>query len=107
MTDQMSQSGFSAVIHKVSILHSYIHVQRPLTSGSSIPLCALTWHIQFCFQDALILGSVGSNRWRGSLQEIKKQEETQIKDSDMQEDSYMGNLISLSASFKMVAVNNG
>ncbi|XP_023680858.2 integrin alpha-L [Paramormyrops kingsleyae] len=44
------------------------------------------------FEDSLVLGSVGSDDWRGSLTEIKisgsKYEE--IKDSEMEENSYMG-----------------
>ncbi|XP_028451723.1 integrin alpha-M isoform X2 [Perca flavescens] len=56
MTNEMSQSGFSAVFYK----------------------------------DTLILGSVGSNSWRGSLQERHEQKETQIEDPDMPMDSYMG-----------------
>ncbi|KAA8594504.1 hypothetical protein FQN60_011639 [Etheostoma spectabile] len=56
MTNEMSQSGFSAVFYK----------------------------------DNLILGSVGSNSWRGSLQELNGEKETQIEDPDMPMDSYMG-----------------
>ncbi|XP_040043368.2 integrin alpha-M [Gasterosteus aculeatus] len=41
-------------------------------------------------KDALILGSVGSNSWRGSLQDRRGQIETQIEDPHMQMDSYMG-----------------
>uniref|UniRef100_A0A7N6B9M9 VWFA domain-containing protein n=1 Tax=Anabas testudineus TaxID=64144 RepID=A0A7N6B9M9_ANATE len=61
MTNEMSQSGFSAVV----------------------------------YNGALILGSVGSNGWRGSLQEFHNQKETQIEDPDMQVDSYMGYSISV------------
>ncbi|XP_054460569.1 integrin alpha-D [Anoplopoma fimbria] len=61
MTNEMSQSGFSAVFYK----------------------------------DTLILGSVGSNSWRGSLQEHHQQKETQIEDPHMQMDSYMGYSISV------------
>nr|XP_046258402.1 integrin alpha-D [Scatophagus argus] len=56
MTNEMSQSGFSAVFSK----------------------------------DTLILGSVGSNSWRGSLQELREGKLTQIEDPQMQMDSYMG-----------------
>ncbi|XP_031140267.1 integrin alpha-D isoform X2 [Sander lucioperca] len=56
MTKEMSQSGFSAVFYK----------------------------------DTLILGSVGSNSWRGSLQERREENETQIEDPEMPMDSYMG-----------------
>ncbi|XP_070684031.1 integrin alpha-X [Pempheris klunzingeri] len=61
MTDEMSQSGFSAVFHK----------------------------------DTLILGSVGSNSWNGSLQELHDGKETQIEDPLMQMDSYMGYSLSV------------
>ncbi|XP_030582374.1 LOW QUALITY PROTEIN: integrin alpha-L-like [Archocentrus centrarchus] len=61
MTDEMSQSGFSAVFNK----------------------------------DTLILGSVGSNSWRGSLRERRGQTETQIEDKEMQMDSYMGYSVSV------------
>lgn len=44
-----------------------------------------------CQQDTLILGSVGSNTWRGSLHEHReKEKERQIKDPEMEKDSYMG-----------------
>uniref|UniRef100_A0A671TMD9 VWFA domain-containing protein n=1 Tax=Sparus aurata TaxID=8175 RepID=A0A671TMD9_SPAAU len=56
LTDEMSQSGFSAVFYK----------------------------------DTLILGSVGTNTWRGSLQELHEQKETQIQEPSMKNDSYMG-----------------
>ncbi|XP_053190826.1 integrin alpha-D [Scomber japonicus] len=57
MTNEMSQSGFSAVAYK----------------------------------DTLILGSVGSNSWRGSLHEVEvEQTEKTIEDPDMKMDSYMG-----------------
>ncbi|KAK2815604.1 hypothetical protein Q5P01_026071 [Channa striata] len=55
-TNEMSQSGFSAVFHN----------------------------------DTLILGSVGSNSWRGSLQEIDENNETEIDDPGIEKDSYMG-----------------
>ncbi|KAM8878943.1 integrin alpha-L [Spinachia spinachia] len=42
------------------------------------------------YKDALILGSVGSNNWRGSLQDRRGPRETQIEDPHMQMDSYMG-----------------
>ena len=38
----------------------------------------------------MILGSVGTNTWRGSLQELHEQKETQIQDPLMKNDSYMG-----------------
>ncbi|KAF3687166.1 Integrin alpha-M CD11 antigen-like family member B [Channa argus] len=60
-TNEMSQSGFSAVFHK----------------------------------DTLILGSVGSNSWRGSLREIQGSKETEIDDPDIEKDSYMGYSVSV------------
>jgi len=42
-------------------------------------------------QDTLVLGSVGSNSWRGSLQIRHEQKDTQLEDPLMQMDSYMGN----------------
>ncbi|XP_044044756.1 integrin alpha-D [Siniperca chuatsi] len=61
LTNEMSQSGFSAVFYK----------------------------------DTLILGSVGSNSWRGSLQDIHEKKQTQIDDPDMPMDSYMGYSVSV------------
>ncbi|XP_074544283.1 integrin alpha-L [Halichoeres trimaculatus] len=61
MTNEMSQSGFSAVFHK----------------------------------DTLILGSVGTNSWSGALQELQGQTMTQIEDSEMPMDSYMGYSVSV------------
>ncbi|XP_031723040.1 integrin alpha-L isoform X1 [Anarrhichthys ocellatus] len=61
MTNEMSQSGFSAAF----------------------------------YNDKLILGSVGSNSWRGSLQELHEQKETQIEDPQMLMDSYMGYSLSV------------
>ncbi|XP_039469990.1 integrin alpha-L-like isoform X2 [Oreochromis aureus] len=61
LTDEMSQSGFSAVFNK----------------------------------DTLILGSVGTNSWRGSLQERRDKMETQIEDQEMEMDSYMGYSVSV------------
>uniref|UniRef100_A0A3B3ILM8 VWFA domain-containing protein n=1 Tax=Oryzias latipes TaxID=8090 RepID=A0A3B3ILM8_ORYLA len=58
LTNEMSQSGFSAAYHG----------------------------------DTLVLGSVGSNSWRGSLEERHHQHEKQISDPDMEMDSYMGKL---------------
>uniref|UniRef100_A0A672YKR3 Integrin alpha-M-like n=1 Tax=Sphaeramia orbicularis TaxID=375764 RepID=A0A672YKR3_9TELE len=46
-------------------------------------------------KDTLILGSVGSNTWRGSLHERRQQRETHIKDPQMEEDSYMGYSVSV------------
>uniref|UniRef100_A0A4W6DAR3 VWFA domain-containing protein n=1 Tax=Lates calcarifer TaxID=8187 RepID=A0A4W6DAR3_LATCA len=46
-------------------------------------------------RENLILGSVGSNSWRGSLQELQEQNETQIVDPKMLEDSYMGYSVSV------------
>nr|XP_024658486.1 integrin alpha-M-like isoform X1 [Maylandia zebra] len=60
LTDEMSQSGFSAVFNK----------------------------------DTLILGSVGTNSWRGSLQERRDKTET-IEDQEMEMDSYMGYSVSV------------
>ncbi|XP_044044763.1 integrin alpha-L-like isoform X2 [Siniperca chuatsi] len=60
MTNEMSQSGFSAVFYK----------------------------------DTLILGSVGSNSWRGSFQDLHEQNKHK-KDPHMQMDSYMGYSISV------------
>ncbi|XP_036069753.1 integrin alpha-D isoform X2 [Oryzias melastigma] len=60
LTNEMSQTGFSAAYYK----------------------------------DTLVLGSVGSNSWRGSLEqrenEDEEQHEDQILDPDMEMDSYMG-----------------
>ncbi|XP_068177473.1 integrin alpha-D isoform X2 [Antennarius striatus] len=42
------------------------------------------------YKDTLILGAVGSNGWRGSLQEIRQHKQTQITDPEMKMDSYMG-----------------
>ncbi|KAL3067537.1 hypothetical protein OYC64_017292 [Pagothenia borchgrevinki] len=61
LTNEMSQSGFSAVF----------------------------------FNDTLILGSVGSNTWRGSLQARRGEIETQIEDPHMLDDSYLGYSISV------------
>lgn len=61
MTNEMSQSGFSAVF----------------------------------YNDTLVLGSVGSNSWRGSLQIRHEQKDTQLEDPLMQMDSYMGYSISV------------
>ncbi|XP_019735483.1 integrin alpha-M isoform X1 [Hippocampus comes] len=47
------------------------------------------------YKDILILGSVGSNSWRGALYERQDQTETQIEDSQMQMDSYMGYSVSV------------
>ncbi|KAM9792574.1 integrin alpha-M [Neosynchiropus ocellatus] len=41
-------------------------------------------------KDTLILGSVGSNSWRGALHERQKETENQIEDPLMEMDSYMG-----------------
>uniref|UniRef100_A0A3Q4HY41 VWFA domain-containing protein n=1 Tax=Neolamprologus brichardi TaxID=32507 RepID=A0A3Q4HY41_NEOBR len=59
LTDEMSQSGFSAVFNK----------------------------------DTLILGSVGTNSWRGSLQERRDKTEKTIQDQEMEMDSYMGQVV--------------
>ncbi|XP_070775265.1 integrin alpha-L [Enoplosus armatus] len=61
ITNELSQSGFSAVFYK----------------------------------DTLILGSVGSNSWRGSLQRRHEQKQTQIEDPQMQMDSYLGYSVSV------------
>ncbi|KAM9857426.1 integrin alpha-L [Aulostomus maculatus] len=61
MTEEMSQSGFSAVY----------------------------------YEDTLILGSVGSNSWRGSLYEVHKETERQTEDPFMQMDSYLGYSVSV------------
>ncbi|XP_071359889.1 integrin alpha-M [Trachinotus anak] len=45
--------------------------------------------------DNLILGSVGSNSWRGSLQELHGLKKTQLEDPHMPEDSYMGYSVSV------------
>ncbi|KAM9363270.1 integrin alpha-L [Symphorus nematophorus] len=42
------------------------------------------------YKDTLILGSVGSNSWRGSLQEHREEKQTEIKDPDIPMDSYLG-----------------
>ncbi|XP_077575278.1 integrin alpha-L [Stigmatopora nigra] len=41
-------------------------------------------------RDTLILGSVGANGWRGALYQRRHQVESQIEDSQMHMDSYMG-----------------
>ncbi|KAJ0050840.1 hypothetical protein NL108_008186, partial [Boleophthalmus pectinirostris] len=46
-------------------------------------------------KDALLLGSVGSRTWRGSLHELRGETETQIQDSEQEEDSYMGYSVSV------------
>ncbi|KAJ0033418.1 hypothetical protein NQD34_000525 [Periophthalmus magnuspinnatus] len=61
LTEEMSQTGFSAVYGK----------------------------------DTLLLGSVGSQTWRGSLHELQGKTETQIQDSEQKEDSYMGYSVSV------------
>lgn len=45
---------------------------------------------QFCQQDTLILGAVGSNSWRGTLMEFQNGIRTQIEDPLMEMDSYLG-----------------
>ncbi len=70
------------------ILH--LPTQLLLATGSFTPLCAKTRPAHFCQQDTLILGSVGSNSWLGSLQEIHEEKQTQIEDPLMKNDSYMG-----------------
>ncbi|KAM9363267.1 integrin alpha-L-like [Symphorus nematophorus] len=47
------------------------------------------------YKDTLILGSMRSNSWRGSLQEQHEQNQTQSDDPDIQTDSYLGNTISV------------
>ncbi|XP_060942973.1 integrin alpha-M-like [Limanda limanda] len=47
------------------------------------------------YNNTLILGSVGSKSWGGSLQEIHEGKETQIEDPPMKKDSYMGYSISV------------
>ncbi|CAJ1053080.1 LOW QUALITY PROTEIN: integrin alpha-M [Xyrichtys novacula] len=42
------------------------------------------------YKDTLILGSVGTNSWKGSLQELKGQTTTHVEDSQMEMNSYMG-----------------
>lgn len=44
--------------------------------------------------DALLLGSVGSRTWSGSLHELRGEAEAQIEDSEMMQDSYMGYSVS-------------
>lgn len=74
LTEEMSQSGFSATFS----------------------------------QDSLILGSVGSNTWRGSLHEHReKEKERQIKDPEMKEDSYMGYSVSAGERNKTVLYFTG
>ncbi|KAG5278800.1 hypothetical protein AALO_G00102900 [Alosa alosa] len=48
-------------------------------------------------EDTLILGSVGSNNWKGSLYQIKDKDssEIEIQDPDMKTDSYMGYSVSV------------
>lgn len=78
----------------ISLIFGYLFSDRspPNSSavGGSTPLCALTMSAHFCQQENLILGSVGSNSWRGSLQEHHEQKEIQIEDPLMKMDSYMG-----------------
>lgn len=50
----------------------------------------MTRYAHFCYQDTWILGSVGSNTWRGSLQERRGTNSTEIVFPHMQIDSYMG-----------------
>uniref|UniRef100_A0A1A7WS47 Integrin, alpha L (Antigen CD11A (p180), lymphocyte function-associated antigen 1, alpha polypeptide) n=2 Tax=Iconisemion striatum TaxID=60296 RepID=A0A1A7WS47_9TELE len=47
------------------------------------------------YKDTLILGSVGSNSWRGALHEHQEQDQEQISDSEMKKDSYMGYSLSV------------
>ncbi|XP_029293609.1 integrin alpha-X [Cottoperca gobio] len=47
------------------------------------------------YNDTLILGSVGSNSWRGSLQNRHEEIERQIEDPLMKNDSYMGYSVSV------------
>ncbi|KAF7225371.1 integrin alpha-L isoform X1 [Nothobranchius furzeri] len=47
------------------------------------------------YKNTLILGSVGSNSWRGSLHEHQEQDKEQISDSEMKKDSYMGYSLSV------------
>ncbi|XP_008292527.1 integrin alpha-X [Stegastes partitus] len=47
------------------------------------------------YEDTLILGSVGSNSWRGSLQQMQENKDEQIKDPEMTQDSYLGYSISV------------
>ncbi|XP_060931013.1 integrin alpha-M-like [Limanda limanda] len=47
------------------------------------------------YNNTLILGSVGSKSWGGSLREIHEGKETQIEDPLMKKDSYMGYSISV------------
>lgn len=46
--------------------------------------------VNFCQQDTLILGAVGSNRWRGALMEYKNGKIRQIEDPLIETDSYLG-----------------
>ncbi|XP_045904452.1 integrin alpha-L-like, partial [Micropterus dolomieu] len=57
-----------------------------LSVGSSTHFNALTRPAYLCQQDTLILGSVGTNSWRGFLH---KQKPTQTEVPHMQMDSYM------------------
>ncbi|XP_071359348.1 integrin alpha-L-like isoform X3 [Trachinotus anak] len=51
--------------------------------------------LRFVIGDTLILGSMGSNSWWGSLQELHEQKETQIEDPHIENDYYMGYSISV------------
>lgn len=44
----------------------------------------------FCPQDSLLLGAVGSNEWRGALMEYKNGKIRQIEDPLIGADSYLG-----------------
>ncbi|CAL9700891.1 unnamed protein product [Knipowitschia caucasica] len=46
-------------------------------------------------KNGLVFGSVGSRTWRGSLHEIINETETQIQDSEQEEDSYLGYSVSV------------
>ncbi|XP_047435386.1 uncharacterized protein LOC125004644 isoform X4 [Mugil cephalus] len=46
------------------------------------------------YEDSLVLGSVTSNSWRSSLQELRGKQRTQVADPDMQIDSYIGYSVS-------------
>ncbi|XP_045903225.1 integrin alpha-L-like [Micropterus dolomieu] len=116
MTDEMSQSRFSAVFHKVcspSVVqecweNSYLnsvcyktteHLQQ-ITSFKPASQCTKVARAQemtdemsqsrfsaVFHKDTLMLGSVGTNSWRGSLHERKP---TQTEVPHVQKDSYMG-----------------
>ncbi|KAJ8002028.1 hypothetical protein DPEC_G00175550 [Dallia pectoralis] len=54
------------------------------------------------YKNTLVLGSVGSNNWRGSLYEtvVSKTEEREIQDPNLDKDSYMGYSVAVGKTMK-------